>query len=64
MAGGSNQQKGQWQASYDKDSQRLKLTFPNGRSYSYDAVPPDLYQQWLQADSKGDFYNTFIRGSY
>ena len=56
--------KGQWSAAYDKDSQKLVLTFPNGRSYTYDAVPPDLYRQWQQADSKGEFYNTFIRGSY
>jgi hypothetical protein len=53
-----------WQASYDEATQRLLLTFPNGRSYSYDAVPPDLYRQWLEADSKGDFYNQMIRGIY
>jgi KTSC domain-containing protein len=60
----SSKAKQLWQAAYDSDSQRLVLTFPNGRSYSYEAVPPDLYRQWQEAESKGDFYNNFIRGIY
>lgn len=53
-----------WQASYDKDLQVMVIVFPGGRSYSYPDVPPDIYEGFQKADSKGTYFNTYIRGSY
>ena len=42
----------------------MTVVFPNGRSYEYDGVPPDIYENFQKADSKGSYFNTYIRGSY
>jgi hypothetical protein len=42
----------------------MSITFPNGRTYEYDNVPPDLHERFQKAESKGTFFNTFIRGQY
>lgn len=39
---------------------RLKLTFPSGKTYEY-RVSEDLYQRFLQAESKGRFFHQHIR---
>jgi len=53
-----------WSAGYDKDSQELVITFPNGRSYSYSGVPPDIYEGLTKAKSAGKYFNEMIRGVY
>ena len=58
------QQKSQWRLDYDKETQTMTVVFPNGRSYEYDGVPPDIYENFQKADSKGSYFNTYIRGSY
>lgn len=56
--------KGEWSVQYDKDTQSLTVTFPSGRSYSYDGVPPDIAEKFDKTDSKGSWFNTYIRGIY
>lgn len=58
------EQRGQWQIVYEKESQSLTITFPNGMPYTFDGVPPDIAEKFQAADNKGQFYNSYIRGSY
>jgi hypothetical protein len=39
---------------------RLKLTFPNGKSYTY-RVSEDLYRRFMSADSKGRFFHEYLK---
>ena len=54
-------EKGIWRSSYNKETQTLTVTFPNGRSYDYDGVPPDIAEGFERADSKGSFFNANVR---
>ena len=51
-------------ATYDRDTQELVVTFTNGMEYSFDGVPPDLWEDFKKAGSAGSFYNAMIRGVY
>ena len=51
-------------ALYDSSRHRLELEFRSGRRYLYFRVPPHCYQQLLQADSKGGFFNRTIRNRF
>jgi hypothetical protein len=53
-----------WGSDYDEESQTLVIRFPNGRPYTFGGVPPDIAKRFAEAESKGEFYNTFIRGRY
>jgi hypothetical protein len=52
------------QIEYDELSQELIVTFTSGRTYTYDSVPPAVYSQFLGAESKGQFFNEYIKGRY
>ena len=49
---------------YDEVRQHLVITLANKRTYRYLDVPPEVYQQFLAADSKGRYYNDHIRDVY
>ena len=49
---------------YDLRSHHLDVRFVSGRAYRYSNVPPEIYERFLNAASKGDFFNTCIRGHY
>lgn len=51
-------------ATYDKDTQELVVVFTSGKSYSFDGIPPDLWEEMKVARSIGQFYNSRIRGVY
>jgi len=55
-----------WDVKYEnkQGEQALLVTFPNGRSYRYDGVPPDIAQRFAESDDKGGFFNAFIRKQY
>ena len=42
----------------------LKVIFTNGREYLYEAVPADVYEKFLMADSKGKYLHENIIGKY
>lgn len=46
---------------YNKRRKILELEFLSGSSYQYLNVPAPLYRALLAADSKGRFYNSFIK---
>jgi hypothetical protein len=49
---------------YDEGSQTLELTFSGGSTYSYAGVPRQIYEGLLEAESKGTFYSSKIKGAY
>lgn len=53
-----------WDIQYLDDEQVLTVVFPNGWSYRYRDVPPDVAQRFGEAGSKGEFFNRNIRGQY
>jgi len=51
-------------AAYDPTSRHLEIVFRTGERYLYLQVPPHCYQQLLQADSKGAYFNQHIRNCF
>ena len=50
---------------YDGDSQELHVRFlQSGETYVYYGVEEWVFQELMQADSKGSYLNTQIKGSY
>jgi len=49
---------------YDNDTRKLEITFSGGRAYRYLDVPPEIYSDLLDADSKGYFYIKHIRDTF
>lgn len=49
---------------YDSDTQELTITFVTGRIYIYLAVPPEAYDEFATALSKGTYFNRHIRDAY
>ena len=49
---------------YDQKTRTLEVEFRNGRAYQYLGVPPQVYDQLMQADSKGRFINFIIKKNY
>jgi len=49
---------------YDGPSQILEVEFLNGSIYQYYGVPENMYDQLMQAGSKGVFLNTYIKNAY
>ena len=49
---------------YDADAQVLYITFVSGKTYAYDRVPADVYDDLEAAASKGTFFNRYIRDHY
>jgi hypothetical protein len=49
---------------YDSSRQQLQLAFRSGDQYLYFHVPSVCYQDLLQADSKGAFFNRHIRNRF
>jgi len=49
---------------YDAETQVLEIEFRNGRVYQYEGVPQRLVNELLQAPSKGQFFNSRIKGRY
>jgi hypothetical protein len=50
--------------SYDSDAERLEITFENGRRYSYEGVPPEIFEGLRDAGSPGQFYNQNIKDKF
>lgn len=49
---------------YDEGSSTLELEFKSGSVYDYHGVPPDVYRELMEADSKGRFVSSNIKGRY
>ena len=51
-------------AIYDAGEQTLAVTFTTGRTYLYFDVPGDVYEEFMAAESQGQFFNLRIRDRY
>ncbi len=49
---------------YDTATQTLEIEFLSGSVYQYYNVPENLYEQLMQAGSKGRFFHQYIRNGY
>jgi len=54
---------------YDLHSQRLEVEFTGrggaaGSVYQYVAVPPELYERFMNSPSKGGFFAREIKGKF
>ena len=47
-----------------QDEARYLLVSLNGTYYHYCGVPEHVFSSWLQASSKGRFYNAYVKGRY
>ena len=46
---------------YDAERQLLQIEFQNRSIYQYFEVPPAIYEELMQASSKGAYFNRSIR---
>ena|ERR1700759_5151818 len=51
-------------AGYSKRLRIMEIEFCSGAVYRYLGVPPDLYHDFLSAESKAQFYDWNIKGRY
>ncbi len=49
---------------YDAGTETLDVEFLSGAIYQYYNVPQNMYDQLMQAGSKGRFLNTYIKNAY
>ena len=49
---------------YESSSETLEVMFSNGSVYQYYNVGQALFDQMMQAPSKGQFLNVYIRNAY
>ena len=49
---------------YDEASQTLEVEFLSGSVYQYYNVPLSVYENMMQAGSKGRFLNFYIKNAY
>ena len=52
------------QASYDPDTKQLELITGKGQTYTFEEVPPDIFQRLQDAPSAGEFFNQNIKDRY
>lgn len=49
---------------YSQNHETLEIEFIGGRVYRYLRVPKEVHQYFIKADSKGVFFNCFIKGRF
>lgn len=48
----------------EANPRELQVRFLNGSTYSYSDVPEEIYEEFLNAPSKGSYLNRMIKGVY
>lgn len=49
---------------HDPATNTLAIKFNTGSMYHYDGVSPELYEQFLAAESKGKFFGANVKGKF
>ncbi|WP_295801798.1 KTSC domain-containing protein [Mucilaginibacter sp.] len=49
---------------YNEPVSTLRITYVSGKVYDYKNVPPEVFEEMKEADSKGTFLNYRIKGKY
>ena len=53
------------QVAYDAEALELRVIFKkSGDCYIYSSVPQEIFEEFMNADSKGTFLNQRIKGTY
>ncbi len=50
--------------SYSRESAVLELEFKSGKVYRYFAVPASVHAELMKAESKGAFFNQYIKDAF
>jgi hypothetical protein len=51
-------------ARYHRSSRLLQLAFRSGSIYQYTGVPPHTFAELPEAESKGEYFNRYIRNCF
>jgi hypothetical protein len=49
---------------HDPETQELQVEFVGGGVYAYDAVPADIHEALMKAESVGKFFHAQIKNAY
>ncbi len=49
---------------YEPQARMLEVEFTSGAVYRYDGVPADVFFRFRDAESKGRFFQAYIRPAY
>jgi hypothetical protein len=49
---------------YDAPYETLEVEFQNGTVYQFYNIPQGIYEQFMGASSKGQFFNVYIKNAY
>jgi KTSC domain len=49
---------------YDPATRHMQIKFKNSGTYSFCGVPQQIFDGLLSANSKGRYYDQYIRGRY
>ena len=49
---------------YDDEASELDVTFTTQKKYRYSGVPPEVYYDFVEAASKGQYFNAKIKDRY
>ncbi|MEO6632192.1 MAG: KTSC domain-containing protein [Mucilaginibacter sp.] len=49
---------------YNESEATLRITYTSGKVYDYKNVPPEVFEEMNEADSKGTFLNYQVKGRY
>lgn len=49
---------------YKPEKSTLYITFLSGITYAYKSVPGNIFQMLIAAESKGRYFNHFIKGHF
>lgn len=49
---------------YDPKRKHLTVNFHSGRSYRYEKVTQTVYDEFVNSESKGRYFNQYILGKY
>jgi hypothetical protein len=49
---------------YDEMSNTLEVEFQTASIYQYFGVPANIYEQLMEAPSKGQFMNVYVKNAY
>jgi hypothetical protein len=49
---------------YDEEKRTLEVRFHDGDTYRYYDVEPEVVEEFFEAESKGSFFNAYVRDAY
>jgi hypothetical protein len=51
-------------AGYDADTRVMEIEFRSGKTYTFEEVPPYVFENLLASDSPGRYFNENVKGVY